>query len=494
MTEYWYTDGTVNITGNQTWGNAGFWSTDTGNDLKFVRDHPEDTLDRSVDVKALASGTHVVDASEGIVEAFAAAIGNKDSVGDIILPGAFDASLSRRKPRVVWGHNWNEPVGKVLEITEVGSNDHRLPEKMRRAGVGGLYVKVQFNLNTERGREAFETVKFFGEDQEWSIGYKTREANYDPVKGANMLKEVELYEVSPVLHGANQLTGTVSIKSDLVETPETEWIGDEVEEKSPVGSIVGRKLSEALKKPIRIRHTDGSSIVFDTPDGGPFLTSSSVVGNEMRFTKPRSVRMRVVVDPVEDMPKAGGCGGNCGCGKSDIEPEVPEIEVEEKVGRMMSNRTMAKLRQAMELIQSIMADASPPDPEERLERKKKTLKDTFLHATEATDRKAALLGTSDKLSGLVMEVKVVSLDEVVGVLDLVEGRVWAGEVVVKAPTGPNLPSKMSLYLAGDEKSSLDMARNIASELQDGLEVDIKTLDFYGVQTKTLAEIFAEERK
>ena len=150
----------------------------------------------------------------GIVECFTAAIGNKDSVGDICLPGCFTNSLKRRKPRVVWGHNWNEPIGKVLDIYEVGPNDPRLPGKMRANGVGGLYTRVQFNLKSERGREAFSNITFFGEEQEWSIGYKTLDAVYDNKQQANMLKEVELYEVSPVLHGANQLTGTISIKSD----------------------------------------------------------------------------------------------------------------------------------------------------------------------------------------------------------------------------------------------------------------------------------------
>lgn len=160
--------------------------------------------------------------SKGIVECFVAAIGNKDSVGDICLPGCFNGSLSRRKPRVVWGHNWNEPIGKVLEIYEVGPNDPRLPVKMRTNGVGGLFAKVQFNLASEKGREAFANVKFFGEEQEWSIGYKTLDAVFDAQKQANMLKEVELYEVSPVLHGANQLTGTISIKSDKLNDSNTE--------------------------------------------------------------------------------------------------------------------------------------------------------------------------------------------------------------------------------------------------------------------------------
>ena len=158
------------------------------------------------------NGQVSVDEAQGIVECFVAGIGNKDSVGDIIQPGAFAGSLQRRKPRVVWGHNWNDPIGKILEIYEVGPSDNRLPAKMKEGGVGGLYARVQFNLGSEKGREAFASVAFFGEEQEWSIGYKTINATQDPVRQANLLREVELYECSPVLHGANQLTGTISVK------------------------------------------------------------------------------------------------------------------------------------------------------------------------------------------------------------------------------------------------------------------------------------------
>lgn len=166
-----------------------------------------------LDFKSM-SGTFNVDEAQGIVECFVAAVGNKDSVGDIVMPGAFNGSLRRRKPRVVWGHDWNQPIGKVLDIYEVPPNDPRLPDKMKAAGVGGLYARVQFNLKSERGREAFYSITFFGEDQEWSIGYKTLDSIYSQERSANLLKEVELYEVSPVLHGANQLTATISIKSE----------------------------------------------------------------------------------------------------------------------------------------------------------------------------------------------------------------------------------------------------------------------------------------
>ena len=170
------------------------------------------------------SGQLAVDEAQGVVECFVAAVGNKDSVGDVVVSGAFNASFKRRKPRVVWGHDWNQPIGKVLDIYEVPSSDPRLPAKMKQANVGGLYAKVQFNLKSERGREAFNSITFFGEDQEWSIGYKTLDSIYSPERQANLLKEVELYEVSPVLHGANQLTATISIKSLDVSSMDKEAI------------------------------------------------------------------------------------------------------------------------------------------------------------------------------------------------------------------------------------------------------------------------------
>lgn len=176
----------------------------------------------AIEFKAMP-GQIGIDEAKGIVECFVAGVGNKDSVGDIVLSGAFTESLKRRKPRVVWGHDWNHPIGKVLEIYEVPANDPRLPAKMKRAGIGGLYARVQFNLKAEKGREAFANVAFYGEEQEWSIGYKTLDAIYDNSRQANLLREVELYEVSPVLHGANQLTGTISIKTAKNDEPVTSF-------------------------------------------------------------------------------------------------------------------------------------------------------------------------------------------------------------------------------------------------------------------------------
>lgn len=191
------------------------------------------------------SGVLNLDEAQGMVECFVSGIGNKDSVGDIVHSGAFTKSLMRRKPRVVWGHNWNDPIGKVLEIYEVPPTDPRLPMKMKMAGIGGLFARVQFNLNSEKGKEAFANVAFFGEDQEWSIGYKTLRAQFDQKSQANMIYELELYEVSPVLHGANQLTGTISVKAGMPGTYAMEGTTETVGQERPAMSD---ELEEELQK------------------------------------------------------------------------------------------------------------------------------------------------------------------------------------------------------------------------------------------------------
>ena len=255
-----------------------------------------------------SNGLIKLDELEGIVECFVSGIGNKDSVGDICATGAFAKSLQRRKPRVVWGHNWNDPIGKVLEIYEVPASDQRLPMKMKMAGIGGLYAKVQFNLQSEKGKEAFANVAFFGEEQEWSIGYKTLRAQYDDNLQANVLYEVELYEVSPVLHGANQLTGTISVKSDeekmhgmmpmvigapTAPTPRRDGIFDEGMSQSISGPQLAGVVAELSRRaggPVMVVNATENSVVFVKPGKGKFRIGYHFTGSEYMFGKPELIQ------------------------------------------------------------------------------------------------------------------------------------------------------------------------------------------------------------
>lgn len=265
----------------------------------------EDT-DPAFDFKAI-SGQIGIDKAQGIVEAFVSGIGNKDSVGDVVVSGAFNGSLKRRKPRVVWGHDWNQPIGKVLEIYEVPKSDPRLPEKMKRAGIGGLFAKVQFNLNTERGREAFANVAFYGMDQEWSIGYKTINADFDASRQANMLKEVELYEISPVLHGANQLTGTISVKDDNEGTSEKGGMYNMDDDKDApanradaMSAMMGRMLSQALRKPVQILEINDNNVVFQTGENMIWMATFNREGQQIMIGKPTRVKPMTTYTPVGD--------------------------------------------------------------------------------------------------------------------------------------------------------------------------------------------------
>ena len=295
-------------------------------------------MTKDIQYKSGNAGQINVDQAEGIVECFVAGIGNKDSVGDVVISGAFSKSLLRRKPRVVWGHNWNEPIGKVLEMYEVPASDPRLPGKMKAAGIGGLYARVQFNLQSEKGKEAFANVAFFGVEQEWSIGYKTLDAVYDQNLKANILKEVELYEVSPVLHGANQLTGTISVKSeeknhipmmDLRRTsiaagiPSTYNNGGDAQETNLFAEGVASSAEDSRKQQlvaelmkrtgsrVRIIKATDNMVLFErmtsdgqesyfrvgyhTPDGG----------NTFMFSKPERVIKQTMFVPETDMDQSG---------------------------------------------------------------------------------------------------------------------------------------------------------------------------------------------
>lgn len=168
-----------------------------------------------------AGGSGIVETDEetGLVTAIVSVTGVRDEVDDIIMPGAYKASLQKRTPKGVWSHDWNLWTAKTESVEEILPGDPRLPT-ITRAGktwpkeAGVLLVKARFNLETQQGREAFSNVKFFADECEWSIGYtvlsgkSTRDA-----QGVRMIKQIELFEFSPVLFGAMPLAGTLAVKS-----------------------------------------------------------------------------------------------------------------------------------------------------------------------------------------------------------------------------------------------------------------------------------------
>lgn len=120
------------------------------------------------------------------LEGYASLFGVVDRGGDVVLPGAYKASLARMaaaggRVRMLWQHDPAQPIGVWDEVRE----DAR-----------GLWVKGRLLTDLERGREAAALLAAGALDG-LSIGYRTVRAERGP-KGRRLLAEVELWEVSLV--------------------------------------------------------------------------------------------------------------------------------------------------------------------------------------------------------------------------------------------------------------------------------------------------------
>ncbi|MFV0409556.1 MAG: HK97 family phage prohead protease [Paracoccus sp. (in: a-proteobacteria)] len=132
-----------------------------------------------------AGGRPVMD-ENAVIEGYASRFGLADQGGDVVVKGAFSASLARLakrgdKVRMLWQHDPARPIGVWDEIRE---DDN------------GLWVKGRLLPDVALAREA-EVLIDAGAIDGLSIGYRTIRAEKDG-KGRRLLREIELWEVSLV--------------------------------------------------------------------------------------------------------------------------------------------------------------------------------------------------------------------------------------------------------------------------------------------------------
>jgi HK97 family phage prohead protease len=120
-----------------------------------------------------------------------------DHDGDVTIPGAFEDG---QKVRIsYWGHRWQDlPVGRG----EIHSDEK------------DAWVDGRFFLDTEAGKETYQTVKNLGELQEWSYGFDVLEHSFGKFdeQDVQFLRKMTVHEVSPVMLGAGIGTRTTGIK------------------------------------------------------------------------------------------------------------------------------------------------------------------------------------------------------------------------------------------------------------------------------------------
>ena len=167
----------------------------------------------------LPGTTKVLDAEQGIVEAWVNTTAVKDLQNDIMEPGCWSEIIKAAdvgevdRPSTVWGHDWDVTTGLVLSSAEYAPGDPLIPEKIAKAGGGALKITTQYNLDTQRGREAFSDVKK-GVIKQWSVGFIPDPASVSWDKGVRRIGKVfEWPEVSNVLVGASPGTFSASTKA-----------------------------------------------------------------------------------------------------------------------------------------------------------------------------------------------------------------------------------------------------------------------------------------
>ena len=152
------------------------------------------------------------------VTGITAVFGNIDSVGDVIMPGAFAKTLQEGAKRALhlWQHDTIQPpTATIKEMREVGRDE--LPEEVKAGfpeATGGLLVKREY-LNTPRGDEILEGIKA-GAIKEMSIGFNIIKSDFGTAEGEDVrfLREVRLWDTSDVNWGAN--AATAASKTALV--------------------------------------------------------------------------------------------------------------------------------------------------------------------------------------------------------------------------------------------------------------------------------------
>ncbi|WP_151742891.1 MULTISPECIES: HK97 family phage prohead protease [unclassified Acinetobacter] len=143
---------------------------------------------------------------DGFFSGYGAVFGNIDWYNDVILPGAFTASLAKwraknKMPPVLWNHNDSEPIGIYTNIYE----DDK-----------GLFVEGQLLINDVPRAKSTHALLKAGAIDGLSIGYSTKKANQQG-NGVRELIEVDIGEISIVTQPANDRSLITSVKSKLDE-------------------------------------------------------------------------------------------------------------------------------------------------------------------------------------------------------------------------------------------------------------------------------------
>lgn len=182
---------------------------------------------------------------EGLIEGYGSTFGGPpDSVGDIVVPGAFADTLVAHKrqgtmPLFFFGHKSNElTIGNWIDMAEDGK---------------GLWGQGQMDMEDPFAVKIHRKLKR-KEMRGLSIGYEVKAARPDPKRqGVRLLEKLDLWEVSIVNLPANQRAAIENVKSytsggNLPSLPEfEEFLREAGFSKTQATAIAGKGLAHLLR-------------------------------------------------------------------------------------------------------------------------------------------------------------------------------------------------------------------------------------------------------
>ena len=175
-----------------------------------------------------------------------------DRDNDVTKANSLRTGYTGNKVPLVWNHDWSKVIGRGIIETD-----------NQKAVFKGYF------LNTEAGKEAYETVKAMQDMQQFSYGFqvlKSSKGTHIDSKGeevpVRVLEDVKVWEVSPVLVGSQQNSFVQALKSGLQTYDDVDTEFEEVkEEESKYGKCTYEKDGKCAKeKDLKISSATDASI------------------------------------------------------------------------------------------------------------------------------------------------------------------------------------------------------------------------------------------
>lgn len=149
---------------------------------------------------------------EGQFRALVSVFGNEDSVGDVVMPGAFSDDLAAWKDSgdplpIIWAHDWRSPESHI---------GHALDAKETSLGLEVLAQLDEVDLEDPHSRTSKVYRLLKGRRvKQMSFAYDVLEGGWAERDGHEVyeLRRLKVHEAGPCLLGANQETELLAVKA-----------------------------------------------------------------------------------------------------------------------------------------------------------------------------------------------------------------------------------------------------------------------------------------